>query len=128
MTHHTPRSREEIRGVEEWNNPVTTNQTLILEVLLDIRDMMRHDRMTVGEVEAERQASAVKGIEEPEKDPLFDEVEEYLSHRLVGTTINADHLRIRFKITQGRASALIDQLEAAGVITKKDKGGRRHVV
>jgi DNA segregation ATPase FtsK/SpoIIIE-like protein len=65
----------------------------------------------------------------PERDPLFDKAVELL--RLPGATksITTNVLRLMLKTTYGRASALIDQLEAAGIISAPDeKTHRRHVV
>jgi DNA-binding MarR family transcriptional regulator len=51
-----------------------------------------------------------------------------LSCKRTGFIVTGNFLREAYGMSTGRASALIDQLEAAGAITKKDENGRRRVV
>jgi len=59
------------------------------------------------------------------RDPLFDKAEWLAKGR---TTLNARRLAKDLNITYARASALIDQLEEAGIITAAKRGKPRKVV
>ena len=141
-------SREEI--VKDKNEGITTAErfsfpslqmagmdnvaaTLSLEVLLDIRDQQGKiiDLLQNPPVEIsaapkffENDAGLID-IEEPEKDALFDEAVEIVRGKKRATAhLLHDHLHIPIY----RALDIIDQLEAAGIISAKGKGGRRTVV
>jgi len=65
----------------------------------------------------------------PERDELFEQARHFVElHIAHNNPINAKKLAYLMSISYGRASALIDQLEAAGVISPKDANGRRKVV
>jgi DNA segregation ATPase FtsK/SpoIIIE-like protein len=75
------------------------------------------------------ESTSVTYDQKSEKDPLFDDAKRMLANAGKGTLATANVLRLSLGISYGRASALIDQLEAAGIISAPDeKTHRRHVV
>jgi DNA segregation ATPase FtsK/SpoIIIE-like protein len=143
---HTFRSRDEIM-LAAGSFPPDFSDAFILEVLLDQRSLLQEIRdavvkppITIGgeciacrastsglcnthETQMEQKVYAV-----PEKDELFDEVVSVIKTMAKGREVTTQGIRNRFEMTYGKASALIDQLEREGIITKKDKDGRRYVV
>lgn len=144
MTHHTPRSRKEIEKAVNFRaepykvGNLTSHQATehaILEVLLDQRDLLQEIRDVLrkqGSPPTEEDLDRIRienTITEMERDPLFDEAVEFINkYGVSGMLLTTKRLQEHFEIHYARSSALIDQLEAAGVITEKDKDGRRHVV
>jgi len=92
----------------------------------DIYDLLydgEKRRSIVRELEAARGSTSAMS----EKDPLFDEAVSYVKSG-ARSIVTAKTIRYRFGITHGRASALIDQLEAAGIISKKEDNKPRRVL
>lgn len=107
----------------------------ILTELRSIRDLLQNPPREVKESEVGCECFGEHVPECPlyvipsEKDELFEVVVADLSHHLTGFIVTTRWLCDNHEgMTVGRASALIDQLEAAGVISKPDVNGRRHVV
>lgn len=65
----------------------------------------------------------------PEKDELFDRAKETIAkHYKRGEVINAKNFAMTFGCSYGRASSLIDQIEAHGIISPKDGAKPRKVL
>lgn len=126
---HTFRSKQEIQAYAMGSAELMQDATL--EVLLDIRDLLQEQQLekTLNKHVDQHIASDANEWAEPEKDPLFDEAVAYVANAYKsGELIRAEGIALYLGTTYGKGSALIDQLEAEGVITKKDVNGRRHVV
>lgn len=112
------RSREEIERQEYRGEGWKIDPKL--EVLLDIRDLLQNPPIEIAGVPTDQG--------EPLEDPLFDDAKATFI-AAAPKTPSAQLLREALGISYGRASALIDQLEAAGVITAPDPiTHRRRVV
>lgn len=62
-----------------------------------------------------------------ERDPLFEQAKWGVQHK-TGGEVSAIWLKAHLDISYGRASALIDQLEAAGIISAPDPKTHRRTV
>lgn len=125
-------------------------QSVTLEVLLDIRELLRkppvetisapeitcsfacgveeHDQCEVtlksGVIcDCECHASAQR-----EQDPLFDEAAAIVAKMPKDHTISTPSLRKALQCHHAKADALMNQLEAAGIISAPDEKGRRKVL
>lgn len=129
------RSREDI---EREIGKVGAGSVHMVEVLLDIRELLQNPPVEVGEpitcpecqfeqpryphekYPHHKDCSRAE-VAPPEKDELFDRVAERISSNLrKGMIVTAARLRRDFGISYARASTLIDQLQAAGVISAPD--------
>lgn len=119
------RSREEIVGVysglaqgglgPDMSAAITSQ--LVLEVLLDIRDLLQKP-VENNEAHQRQYVETLVAGTPPEKDELFERAKE-VAQKVYGSgsSITARGLAQTMTISYGRASSLIDQLEAAGVIS-----------
>lgn len=129
------RSREEIenelsnqckRALEYERANLILIETIASQtcVLLDIRELLQNPKHESGTIDQMLSEDAP-----PEKDELFDNAVNCVSHNYTkGDAINARQLVGHLHISYGRASALIDQLEAKGIISAKDGAKPRKVL
>jgi DNA segregation ATPase FtsK/SpoIIIE-like protein len=99
---------------------------------LDIRDLLQNPPENTVNVMKMMDAPAIAAIDDANafQDPLFEKLKSSLADPVYkGANINARYISLNFSVSYGRASALIDQLEAAGIISAPDpKTHRRHVL
>jgi hypothetical protein len=117
------RTREEIWGDRDWKGPAG-DDNLMIEILLDIRELLANPPMTIEAASIEEVDKAAALL----PDLAFEEAKAIALELGTGATITPVILLEKMGGSYGRASALIDKLEAAGIIGPKEGGKPRKVL
>jgi len=123
------RNRNEI--LDEYNNdtssPANNAAPLILELLLDVRDLLANPVMEISgtSISPVRLSEERPATPNEEVDALFDQAKDVVQFH---GKVSAGLLQRELKIPYVYSAKLLDQLEAAGIIGPKEGAKPRKVL